>query len=301
MNRTELANVGVKFIADPHGYERVSDGAKLQGVTQMIEHLLFPGEFAGVSKDVLAAKAQWGTDQHAAIQDMILFGDQPKTASQIAFSEMMAEAGLKPIATEYTVTDGKDFASNIDVLCEDGSIVDIKTSYTLNKAKVAWQLSLYAWFFELSNPGLKAGRLYAAWIPKQTRPRLVEVPRKSEKELAGLCKAWIDHTPYQAPPTKLDLSLLGRAAELKMVIAEAEAELSDLNARIITTMKDAGETSYKDQFATFSFKGASQRATTKFDLDAFKAAHKEIAESEYGRYTTVTTSAVKESLTIKLK
>ena len=41
---------------------------------------------------------------------------------------------------------------------------DIKTTYKLDKDYVSWQLSIYAYLFELCNPGVKVNNLYGLWL-----------------------------------------------------------------------------------------------------------------------------------------
>ena len=292
MNKQELRNAGIRFDSVPHTYTRLSDGKQLQGVTTMIQKLLYPDEFAAIDPDTLAAKARYGTRRHREIQDMIVFGDAPETDAQKAFTELMQQGGLSPIASEYTVTDGEEFASNIDVLCADGSIVDIKTVASLNRAKVSWQLSLYAMFFEITNPGMKAGRLYVAWLPKQGAPRLVEIPRRQDGQLRRLMHAWLSGEPFNNNST-LTVTNIERAAAIKLQMEQLQQQYNTLAAEILADMKAKGETSFSDDFCTVSFRAAS--TSKRFDSAAFKKAD----PLTYARY--IKESATPEAIAMRLK
>lgn len=292
MLKQELKSAGVTFASGPHTYTRDSDGKQLQGVTAMIHKLLYPDEFDGIDPAVLSAKAAYGTRCHREIQDMIVFGDEPQTDAQKAFAALMQGAGLEPIASEYIVTDGKDFASCIDVLCSDCSIVDIKTVASLNRAKVSWQLSLYAMFFELTNPGVTAGKLYAAWIPKNGAPRLVEIPRKPEAELRALMAAWIGGTDYKYE-SKISRTNIEMAASVKLQIEQLTEQYNRLAAAILAEMKEKGETSFSDDFCTVSFKAASTRRS--FDSKSFQTAD----PATYAMY--LRESATPETICMRLK
>lgn len=292
MQRKDLQNAGVAFSAKEHTYTRRSDGKALQGVTTMIGQLLYPDEYAGVDPETLSAKAAWGTRRHREIQDMIVFGDAPSTEAQKAFAAMMEQAGLEPIASEYTVTDGENFASNIDVVCSDGTLIDIKTVASLNRAKVSWQLSLYAKFYEHTNPGCKAGKLYAAWIPKQGAPRLVEIFRRSDEELCALMGSWLRGEPY-LHNTRLNRADIEQAATLKLQIENLTEAYKALADRILADMEAKGETSYSDDYCTVSYRG--EGTSKKFDVTSFRQADPET----YSRY--VRESATSKSLTMRLR
>ena len=69
--------------------------------------------------------------------------------------------------SEYTVTDGENWASNIDkvyrISDDTFSLGDIKTYGTMTsekQEKARWQLSIYAYFFELQNKGASVDKLF---------------------------------------------------------------------------------------------------------------------------------------------
>ena len=61
------------------------------------------------------------------------------------------------------------------------SLIDIKTTAELDLEYLSWQISLYDY------PNMKRhDKLYALWLPKRDLGKLVEIPRKSNKEIEEL-------------------------------------------------------------------------------------------------------------------
>lgn len=100
----------------------------------------------------------------------------------------MREHKLMTIANEYIVTDKEHYASAIDITAvrdnDDLVLMDIKTTSSLDKEYVSWQLSIYKHLFYLQNPHLVGSvkGLYAIWLPKKQygEPAIIEVEAKDE-------------------------------------------------------------------------------------------------------------------------
>ena len=87
------------------------------------------------------------------------------------YISLCKEYGLVHERSEYTVTDGVNWASNIDKVyrVSDNAFYlgDIKTYGTMTSDKIEkarWQLSIYAYFFELQNKGAKVDKLFILHI-----------------------------------------------------------------------------------------------------------------------------------------
>ena len=65
------------------------------------------------------------------------------------------------------------------------SLCDIKTTATLDKEYLSWQLSIYNY---LGN--IEAEKLYAIWLPKKELGKLIEIPFKTNDEIESLIKEW---------------------------------------------------------------------------------------------------------------
>ncbi|KAA5377956.1 hypothetical protein F2Y61_24440, partial [Phocaeicola dorei] len=163
--RIELKNSEVIFLEEPHEYW-LGD-KQLSGITGMIQRQLFPDEYDNVDEAVLNAAATYGTNVHASIEDFDKNWNNDGTVEVADYIEICKEHGLVHEASEYIVSDNKNWASMIDkvyrVSDDTFSIGDIKTygvmtSEKLEKAR--WQLSLYAYFFELQNKKAKIDKLF---------------------------------------------------------------------------------------------------------------------------------------------
>lgn len=165
-----LKESGVMFVEECHSY--FLNGKELKGITGMIERQLFPHKLDGIPASVLKNAAELGSAIHKACQmyDEIMIDNG---LPQVAVYKKLLEKDFPTstvIANEYIVTDGEHFASPIDkvIQIDDDmvAIVDVKTTYELDKEYVSWQTSIYKHLFEKQNPGIKVGALLALWLPK---------------------------------------------------------------------------------------------------------------------------------------
>lgn len=178
-DKTQLANSNVVFNEIDHSYSFL--GNRLSGVTSLLSRTLFRDKYSGISKEVLAKAAEYGHNIHEQIELVDTLGVQSETPAVLDYLKMKADLGVDSIANEYLVSDESHVASSIDVIFSDLSLADIKTTSKLDMSYLSWQLSFYAYLFERQNPGLKASRLLAIWLPKPRygKSMIVEVPRKS--------------------------------------------------------------------------------------------------------------------------
>ena len=161
---------------------------QLQGITGMISRQLFPDKYKDVPDFVLKRAAEKGSLIHAQCQFADATGLPPESIEAENYIRMRVNAGYKALANEYTVSDNEYFASNIDCVWEKVgriSLVDIKTTLHLDKEYLSWQLSIYAYLFELQNPLLKVDKLFGIWV-RGDKHELVVIPRKPDKEVKKL-------------------------------------------------------------------------------------------------------------------
>lgn len=190
MNQTiELAKSQVVFNELDHTY--MFNGKQLSGVTSMLSRTLFRDKYKGISKEVLAKAADYGHNIHEQIELVDSLGVTSDTPAVQDYLRMKNDLGVSTLASEYLVSDEDLIASSIDIVFNDLSLVDIKTTSKLDMEYLSWQLSIYAYLFERQNPSLKVPRLMAIWLPKPRygRSMCVEVPRKS-KETIEVLLAW---------------------------------------------------------------------------------------------------------------
>lgn len=289
----------VAFDKETHTY--LLDGIILDGITGRIRERLFPDEYANVSKEVLAAAAARGTLIHEAIQRCDEEGysptvgelrDEPLLACVDRYAGIMAENDLTSVANEYLVTDGHTYASAIDIVAEnDGYVIliDTKTTYTVNRDYVSWQLSVYADFFEAQNPHLKVSGLACLWFKVRhgliEGAELISIPRRDSELVLRML--------YNDEPIYTGLDPLD--AELVRLISEKnalEAQIDALKAQMMIVMEKGGLTSWKSGDASYTYRKAG--TSNRFDSAAFKKAEPAL----YKQYAKPCES--KACLTVKL-
>lgn len=187
--KIQLKQSPVIFNEVDHTYNYL--GSSLSGVTSLLHRTLFANKYSCISQAVLAKAAEYGHNIHEQIELVDTLGVESTTPAVLAYLQMKADLGLTTLANEYLVSDESYIASSIDIIFDDLTLADIKTTSRLDMEYLSWQLSIYAYLFEMQNPGLKVPRLLAIWLPKPQygKPNIIEVPRKSNDAIKVLI-AW---------------------------------------------------------------------------------------------------------------
>lgn len=196
-NKIELVKSEVVFNEIEHTYSYM--GARLSGVTSLLSRTLFRDKYSGIPKDVLAKAADYGHNIHEQIELVDSLGVTSDNPAVQDYLRMKKDLGVNTLANEYLISDETSIASSIDIVFDDLTLADIKTTSKLDSDMVSWQLSIYAYLFEMQNPGLKVKRLLAIWLPKPRygKSMYVEVLRKP-KEAIEVLLAW-DRTLTSTP------------------------------------------------------------------------------------------------------
>lgn len=269
----KLVDSQVAFNQEEHTYSL--NGIVLKGITGMIKSQLFPDMYKDIPQWILDKAAERGTMVHESIE-LFDAGFEPKdtTPELESYKRIKRENGLTTLANEYIVTDKEHFASAIDlVLCNGDDIIltDIKTTYTLDKEYVRWQLSIYAYLFELQNPELKVSKLYALWL-RDDKSEFAEVKRVEFDTIKDLLQCEVEGRKFNTP--------VGRADNMPSEIKHAEKavytlvqQIKELNAQkdklskgLLKLMQDNDVKTYKGEYITLSRKAAS----TREDIDKKK-------------------------------
>lgn len=166
-------------VFNQHAHTYTLNGKTLSGVTSLLNRQLFKDKYTGISEEMLAKAASRGSLIHETIELVDELGVSSDMPEVIAYLDIKSKNNLCTLENEYLVSDNEHIASSIDLVFDDCSLADIKTTSKLDKEYVSWQLSIYAYLFELQNPTLKVNKLFAIWLPKPQygKPALVEVER----------------------------------------------------------------------------------------------------------------------------
>lgn len=245
----DLAQSPITFDALAHKYLQINPDWTAQeytGVTSILGQVLFPTKYEGIDPEILARAAQRGTRIHQLCQatDTIPTDerdeDEDYIAEVLAYRKLKEQEGITMIANEYLVSDSENkIASQIDCIDSSLNLYDIKTTYTLDTEYVSWQLSFYARMFEMQNPKLKVGKLFAIWI-RNGQAVLKEVARKSEEQLQQVVQAWKSGETLDLAYTD-ELTPLVRIEEELAIVKAYLAELETKRLEALEPIKEKME------------------------------------------------------------
>lgn len=294
---TTLNKSQVVFSELDHTY--TLDGKSLSGVTSILNRQLFADKYSGISDEVLNKAAEYGKGIHESIElyDSLGIGEDEDAVK--SYIKLCQKEGLTRLDNEYLISDNDYVASSIDVVFDDCSLADIKTTSHLDEEYVSWQLSIYAYLFEKQNPDLQANRLLAIWIPKARygKPKVVEVSRKPVSEVIRLIeadKAGQQYVPSVASSTEITIAndVVQEVIRIERELKELKDKQTELREGLLKQMQDHNIKSFKTDGLSLTRK----LATTKTSLDS-----KMLQEKYPEIYNEcLKTSEVKESLLIKI-
>jgi hypothetical protein len=264
----------------------------------MRKHGLAPS-YDAVPSEVLKAKAERGTFIHKEIEDWLQSGEVGFTTELAEFRKHIAANDIKPMASEQMVHNDI-VAGTVDLVLDDNgaTIADIKTTATLHKEAVSWQLSIYAYLVGEST-GIWASKGQAYHFQQDGALKVVNIPLKPEEEVERLLECERNGELYTQAltGTEAQLAELAEVESLIKAIEEqkkaAEAQAVELRAAIMAAMEQNGCTSFENERIKITYVAATTR--TAIDSAKLKKDLPQIAE----QYTK--TSNVKASLRITLK
>lgn len=298
MARIELTQSGVFFKEDTHQYFRETDGKELSGITGLLQRQLFPHEYDSVPAYILKKAADYGTAVHKSCEDFDAEWKHDGTVELQDYIDLSKEYGLVHQASEYTVTDGENYASNIDKVYRTSdttfSIGDLKTYYGKLKGekleKCRWQLSVYAYLFELQNKKAKVDKLFVIHLRNKQKKdgtfdhvkEIIFVDRIPSDICQELLACDLRGEQFKNPfaiPVEFT-SQLSRIKELIELKNKAEEELNAIKANILESMTFLDVKNWATNEVRLTRKLPTTR--TSFDLKSFKIGHPEI--NDYDLY-----------------
>jgi hypothetical protein len=333
----QLVRSKVEFSENPHGY--FLQGVQLSGITTLIKAATGLGVYAEASdyvKDFLIPKAgEKGTAVHNSIEKYDKTGEKITeynlplnghldVSAQLENYIMLRE-GYEPVDNEYTVSDNLMYASNIDnvwMKIKTGGIylVDTKTNnldlYPGGEEALieylSWQLSCYAFLFELQNPGLKVEGLLGNWF-RDSQCKQWVIERKDDSLIKDLLNIEYELTEHgfvynvedkdkftvkvTSVATQQDAIIPQHAINVIAQILEeekaAKERLETLKVQLKNAMNEHGIKSWDS--GKFTATIAKDSITNTFDTTRFKKDHADL----YEQYIKQSVRA--GSFTLKLK
>ena len=290
--------VPVRFDQEAHTYTDERTGAMLSGVTGTLVHRVFPDKYKEIPQHILEQAAARGSHVHEDIELAEELGVIPTTEEGKNYLKLKKVHEMTFLESEYTVSDLEHYASQIDLVFDAGEdtvdIADIKTTSKFDKESVSWQLSIYAYFFEINNPHLKVGKLYGIWLRGDIAQR-IDVERHSVEEVKALIQADQEDKPFEYCPafpdyiTENEETLCAIGARIKTL----QEEYDRIKDEVLAKMIENGEKSFDTGKLLVTVIAASVRQS--FDSKIFKKDHPE----EYDKY--IKESRTSESLKLTIR
>lgn len=279
-------------------HEYFNDGKKLISVTQLMrKHGLAP-DYSMVNQAVLTAKAERGTLIHKEIEDFIKKGEIGFTSELSAFRDYIW-ANAVTVAQSETIVFNDIVAGTADLVLVSSSgeaiIADIKTTATLHKESVSWQLSIYAKLMEYF-PITKGQAFH---FDADGNLEVVDIPLKPMIEVERLLDCERNGIEYRQALTVSD-NTLARLYDIEAYIKEceerkkkAEEDAKELRNALLEAMEKGAVKTFENDNIRITYVAPSTRST--IDSARLKKDLPEIAE-KYQKQTSV-----KASLKITLK
>lgn len=268
----------------------------LQGITGILSKHLFQDKYDNVPDFVLQRAASRGTFIHECCELVDTLGVIPDSIEAQNYIKLKEKHSLTSISNEYIVSDEQHFASAIDVVLSDYSLADIKTTAKFDNDYVSWQLSIYAYLFELQNPELKANKLYGIWLRNDTA-ELIEVEKKPKELIKELLRCEVEGELFVSPLEKITAP--SRIYEVEKFLIDLDTQAKEIEAKrkeLLEGILKEMEKANVDKWETEKIRLTRRKATTseRFDSKAFKEFNPDL----YQQFMKV--SPVKSSITLKV-
>ncbi len=292
------------FVEEDHKYFLIDENGvetkELISVTTLMrKHGLAP-DYGGVPSETLQAKAEYGKLIHKELEDYITQGEIGFSSELTDFINYIDVHDFYPKDSELLVYD--DFvAGTIDLTGFDPAhgfiLADFKTTATLHKEAVSWQLSIYAYLFEkqfdTQIDGLQAFHF-------SNGLKVVDIERKPVEEIEKLLDAEKNGEIYEQKQLVVAGELVEQLADAEATIKhfelqkkEAEANAEQLRQALLEAMRAQGVKSFENARLKITYVAPTTRET--IDDAKLKKELPEIAE----QYKKI--SKVKDSVRITLK
>lgn len=290
----------VKFNKKNHTYTLIKDNGEkidLVSVTTLLKKHNITPDYSNVNEEVLKAKAERGSVIHEDLEQYINHKKLGFTNELENFIKACKKHNILPSKSEFMVWN-EEIAGTVDVAgIIDGQtfIGDFKTTTTLHREAVAWQLSLYAY---LMNE--KFDKYLCIHFSDENTCNIVEIKPIEKEEIERLLECERNCELFQKKTLELDTvsceKILTIQQELKSLDdrkKELEKSESELKEMLIQKMEETGVKSIDNDYFKITY--VAPTTQERIDTARIKKELPEIAE-QY-----VKTSAIKASVRITLK
>ena len=293
----------INFDEKTHTYTN-ENGQVLISVTQLLKQAGISPNYDFVNEEVLKLAADKGTLVHKEIEDYIKKGEIGFTTELHEFINLITENNIKVLASEKRVANDR-VAGTIDLIAQypNGKVayIDFKTTSTIHKQAVSWQLSIYKDLDKNSEHEIDANyddaELQVWHFLKDGSLETHSVLEVAHPEILRLYDSILTGEKYELQADQNDIEQLVQAEKLIAYFerekAQAEENAKLVREKIVDAMKKQGITKFENDKILISYIAPTTAET--FDSKKFKEEHPET----YKEYIKITNK--KESVRIKLK
>ena len=290
----------LKFDEDSHSYTLIKESGEeisLISVTQLLKkHGLSP-DYLNVDDEVLKLKAERGKVIHEELEQYINHKQVGFTGEFEAFYEQCVCENILPSKSEFMVWND-EIAGTVDVagLIKGQTFIgDFKTTATLHREAVAWQLSLYAYLMNET-----FDKYLCFHFPDEHTCKIVELKPIEREEIERLLDCERNSILYERKTFEIDTAscekLIAVQSELKTLGERKKAlekQEEDLKTFLIKKFEETGLPFIDNDYFKITYVAPSTR--TIIDSDRLKKEMPEIAKK------FLKTSPVKAQVRISLK
>ena len=289
MKIPELKVSPVTFNSDTHQY--FLGDKELYGITSTLIKKAYPDTYRKPDRytdeewqEILANAAAKGSNMHETIElhdELGVMSDLPELHSYIRIKQ---ENHLTVLATEYIVSDEKNYATAIDkvMMLPDGGIilVDFKRTYDLHIDNVTLQQSICKRWFEKLNPDLKVAGIYVMWL-RDDKSKFISLTPWADEVLDSLIESDIKGTAFDIVKTYGDLpSVFAKVEEevarLEVAVKAAKSRQEELRKGLYDLMEQNNVKSFTGSRVKLTRVLPTESKT--FDSKAFKEDHPDLYE-----------------------
>ena len=291
----------LKFNKDTHEYSL--DGKKLISVTQLMQKYGLAPNYDGVSPEILKRKAERGTLIHQEIEEYIKKREIGISDEVEEFVYYVNNNNVNVVESEYQVWNDV-VAGTIDLILQSNNskvIADIKTTYSIHKESISWQLSIYLYLYlnlidKMDEYNDYVGQVYH--FNKDGKLSVINIPIKNVVDVERLIDCERKGESFDlVNHIGLDLE---KIIEVEKIIKyydekkkEFEKEENELKNALIKAMEENGITSYENESIKLTYVSSVIRET--IDTNRLKEERPELVK-DY-----IKLSEVKPSVRIKIK
>lgn len=297
---------GVSFTEDDHRYVGTVSGKEYISATTLLKKFgLSPSEYDLIPKEIMEAKAAYGTAVHKALEEYIKGDETQLLVPEVqAFADWLASQSMSTLdcVSEHIVfNEYYGVAGTVDLQAWN-IIGDFKTTATLHLVPVMWQLSIYNFLLHPDEEKYNMFDLKVFWFTATGTLSVRDVPLIPYDRLMSMLQAykdgeevWVDTTVPTTLIEKVDMIVKQKRLidTLKKNLKILESEKDVIRASIEDQMKEESRI-YVD--APAGIVTMTEVTTSRYSTDKIDALLKEqkLPKKDYLSVTTYTRLNIKD-------